>query len=342
LQGLSEAQRFPWDYDGIIAGAPPVHGLIERSLAADVWAHNVMQDDAGKPILDNKAIDLLHRKVIAACDENDGVKDGLIGDPRACTFDVTTLACGSGTGECLSAAQIETVKKVYSGPTEPAGATEFAGQLPGSELVWRSKVVNGAGFAAQGVEGLKYMLFDTPPGPAWNMRDFDIARDYKRFGISHAIHAADNPDLRKFKAAGGKLLMYVGWGDRVRPLVNIDYYETVERVMGGQDKTQDFMRLFVIPGMGHCFGGDGPDVVDYLSALETWVEQGQAPQTLIAAKVKPSATKPGDFSYWVKAFPRDPKDIAFTRPVYPYPLQTKYKGTGDPTKAENFEPVGPK
>jgi feruloyl esterase len=340
VQALTEAQRFPWDYDGIIAGAAPIRGLAEQSLAADVWTSIVSSDGNGKPILSMKDIALLHRKVVGKCDLNDGVKDGLIGDPRRCKFDPSELACsGSNTGGCLSQQKIEVVQKIYRGPTAPPGVAGFAGQVLGSELGWGRAVVNGAGFADQGLEGLRYLLFDTAPGPQWTAKDFDLARDYQRFGISHAIMAADNPDLRKFKRTGAKLLMYVGWADRGRAPVNVDYYETVERVMGGKANTQDFFRLFAIPGMGHCFGGEGPDKVDYLSALEAWVEQGKAPDVLIAEKLKPQPK--GDYAYLLTGFPDKPEDIAFTRPIYPYPLETQYKGSGDPDKAENFEPAAP-
>jgi feruloyl esterase len=188
---------------------------------------------------------------------------------------------------------------------------------------------------------MRYLFLDPAPGPGWTPKDFDIARDYKRLGYTEAIHAAANPDLRPFKAAGGKLIQYVGWEDRGRAPLTADYYETVERVMGGRAGTQDFYRLFVLPGVGHCFGGEGPDTVDYLGALEAWVERGQAPDVLIAAKMKPPAQK-GDFSYLLEDFPLDPAQVVFTRPVYPYPIEAHYRGHGDPAKAENFRPVQPR
>jgi feruloyl esterase len=341
LQAMSEVQRFPWDFDGVIAGAVPLHGLTTRSTLADLWTYTISQDAAGKPILTMADIELLHRAVVARCDMNDGVKDGIIGDPRACKFDPGEVACGPAkTGGCLTPEKLDVVRKIYSGPTSPDGVKGFAGQVLGSELDWPQTVINGVHYVTYATEAMRYLFLDPAPGPAWTRKDFDITRDYKRLGVTEAIHAAQNPDLRTFKAAGGKLIMYVGWEDRGRALLMADYYETVERVMGGQAQTQDFARFFALPGVGHCFGGEGADKVDYLTALEDWVERGKAPDRLIAAKLK-APEKPGDFTYLVEDFPPDPQQVVFTRPLYPYPAQARYSGHGDPTKAESFRPVTP-
>jgi feruloyl esterase len=342
LMAMSEVQRFPYDFDGVIAGAFPVRGLTARSTLADLWTYSISQDADGKPILTMADIELVHRKVVELCDLNDGVKDGVIGDPRACRFDVAALTCGKApAGQCLTPLKVDVVRKIYSGPTSPEGAKGFGGQVVGSELDWPQTVIDGVHYVTYATEAMRYLFLDPAPGPAWTIKDLDITRDYKRLGFTEAIHGVTNPDLRPFKAAGGKLIMYVGWEDRGRALLDVDYYETVERVMGGRAQTQDFARLFVLPGVGHCFGGEGADNVDYLTALEDWVETGRAPEVLIASKMKPPAQK-GDFTYLTKDFPPDPAEVIYTRPLYPYPLQARYKGRGDPDKAENFAPAAPK
>jgi feruloyl esterase len=156
--------------------------------------------------------------------------------------------------------------------------------------------------------------------------------------VQESLLNAANPDMRKFKAAGGKLMLYAGWNDTVIPAELVDYYDTVERTMGGRAATQNFFRVFMVPGMNHCTGGEGPFAIDYLSYMEAWVERGQVPDKMIGAHV------PG--LSWGQAFglkfPLDPSTaITFTRPIYPYPLWAKYKGSGDPNKAENFKPFEP-
>jgi len=186
----------------------------------------------------------------------------------------------------------------------------------------------------------RYMVIP-PAGSCWKLSDFDFDRDFQRFnsGIQESLITADNPDLRKFKAAGGKLIFDQGWNDDgAVPRQTIDFYEMVERTMGGRAATQDFCRLFVVPGMRHCSGGDGAFAIDWIKYLDDWVDRGHAPDVMIGAHI-PNLT-------WMQAatlkFPLDPAlKVSFTRPVYPYPMHAKYKGSGDPTKAENFEAVEP-
>jgi feruloyl esterase len=181
----------------------------------------------------------------------------------------------------------------------------------------------------------RYSVFQLDLGPAWRPTDFDFDRDYKRLGAMEVLEPHES-DLRRLKAAGGKLLVYTGWSDSIEGVLNTaDYYEKTERVTGGRTETQDFFRLFVIPGMNHCGGGDGAFAVDYLSYLEVWVEKDHAPDVMIGAHPKSDV-----YADW-DTFPLDPSTVSFTRPIYPYPLLAKYKGSGDPNNAKNFEPVGP-
>jgi feruloyl esterase len=185
----------------------------------------------------------------------------------------------------------------------------------------------------------RYMVIP-PAGSDWKVADFDFDRDYKRFGtgVQESLLNAANPDLRKFKAAGGKLMLYQGWNDHtVAPEKTIDYYQTVQRTMGGRASTESFFRLFMVPGMLHCTGGDGAFAIDYVAYMETWVERAQAPDVMIGAHVEGL----GGAAFWLK-FPLDPATpISFTRPVYPYPRRAKYKGSGDPNDAASFQPVEP-
>jgi hypothetical protein len=348
-QALSEAERFPWDFDGIIAGAPSP--TFSGPMMYYLWGGRVLSG-----VVHEVDLKLVHDKAVAKCDMDDGVKDGVIGDPLHCKFDPGVLACKSGykQGECLTAAQIAAVRKVYSGPTTSKGEKIYTGgPLPGSELNWMNNsareeiagkyccayVDNSGAIARWAGDYFSYIGFMPAPGPSWKISDFDFDRDYKRLRMSESLFgAADNPDLRKFKAAGGKLILYQGGQDQSDiPTDAVDYYETVERLMGGRAGTQDFFRLFLVPGMDHCTGGAGAFAIDYDAYIEAWVEKGQAPDKMIGAHVKGTN--------WLEslllAFPLDPgTPITFTRPVYAYPQQAKYRGSGDPNDAGNFEPVG--
>jgi hypothetical protein len=347
-QGLVEAQRFPWDFDGIIVGAPDMD---EGDLTMrEIWAQRANLDAAGKPILDGAAREILHRAALAQCDMDDGVKDGLIGNPVGCFVDPAKLLCGAGKSkQCLTAAQVEAAKRIYDGPPH-AEEKAVRGALAGSEMNW------DFGTETQYSDSLfKDMIYGARP--SWTTANYDFDRDYKRLGLG-AIYTDTNPDLRHFKAAGGKLLVYQGGTDVTEmPTAIVDYYQTVEKVMGGAEPTQDFFRLFVIPGMNHCGGGEGAYQIDHLTYLENWVEKKQAPNEMTGARVSDSylASLPlpeglaPDASRDVRIaaargrlqFPLDPNiPLTFSRPVYPFPQFARY-ATGDPNLASSFRPVGP-
>lgn len=350
-QGLVESQRFPWDFDGIVAIAPDADSEADVSMR-QVWKFRNLLSAEGKPILAPSDLALLHEAALKACDLSDGVKDGIIGDPIGCRFDPVVLACGAGqTSGCLSPAQIQAVRNVYAGPHTAQGVPiATRGVFPGSELDWEVNEDSSAEVA----EFFKYLLFRPAPGPAWKITDFDFDRDYRRLGLG-AMYTDNNPDLRRFKAAGGKLLVAQGGNDALEiPGAIFDYYETVERTMGGRAATTDFFRVFVVPGMKHCSAGDGAFAVDYLSYLEAWVEQGRAPNVMIGAHVdttyllehsEDTGASAGERIWWSAfrlMFPLDPEiPVTFTRALYPYPMFAKYKGTGDPNDARSFGPVTP-
>jgi hypothetical protein len=363
-EGLVEAQRFPWDYDGIIAGAPDMD---EADLTMrDIWSKRSALDAQGQPILDRNALKVLHDAVLQQCDRDDGVQDGIVGNPLGCRFKPKRLLCKPDeppAGEpraCLTAQQVEAAERIYAGPPHLAGRPNVRGALPGSELLWLDSHAGFLVFKPEYFDGFfKEMIYGASADWGWQTYDFD--RDERRLGLA-ALYTATNPDLRRFKSAGGKLLSYQGGTDVLEmPTAIVDYYETVEKVMGGRQPTQDFFRLFMIPGMNHCWGGAGAYTIDYLSYLEAWVERTEAPDTMIGAHVSdaflasralpdkvvselPADTPPevraSIAAYFLPLPLESTIPVAFTRPMYPYPLYAHYTG-GDPNKAASFRPVQP-
>jgi feruloyl esterase len=338
-QAMWMAQRFPWDFDGIVAGAPDIHWT--ESNMTMLWGNRVLTQHTDTAILTQGDLDILHQAVVARCDHNDGLADGVIGDPRRCDFEPATLQCRAGrTAHCLSAAKIAAVEKIYRGPTSSKGERLFPPYvMKGSERTWLSffwgaenyprAVYNFMG------EAFRYLSFHPDPGPRWKPEDFDFDRDPQRLGVMETLLEPVNPDLRRLQGAGAKLLAYTGWADPAEGVLRtIDLYENAQKIVGSRAATQEFFRLFVIPGMSHCMGGDGADAIDYLSYLEAWVEKNEAPEKLIGAHLQ--GEPPENLR-----FPLDPKEIAFSRPVYPYPIQTRYLGRGDPNAAESFGPGTP-
>jgi feruloyl esterase len=349
-QGMVEAQRFPWDFDGIIALSPDAEDEADLGMRV-IWHMRNFLDENGAPVFDAAELGLLHTAALERCDLTDGVKDGIIGDPLACRFDPSVLACRAGqSSRCLTPRQVAAARNIYAGPMTSAGVRiSSGGMLPGSELGW------GAHAGAWATELFKYALFSPTPGGGWKPSDFDFDEDYKRLGLG-ALYTDGNPDLRKLKAAGGKLLVIQGGNDtQETPGAIVDYYQTVEKTMGGRAATRDFFRLFMIPGMNHCTGGDGAFAVDYLRYLENWMERGKAPDEMVGAHVESSyllglaaghAGSDADRIWWgafaLLDFPLDRAvPVSFTRPIYPYPEMAIYKGSGNANDASNFSSFDP-
>ena len=339
-QGLLEAEMFPTDFDGIIAGAPPLNEIGSGLELAWNVLSNTRKD--GSPILTEPDVRLLHQAVVDACDMNDGVKDGLIGDPRQCKFDIGTLQCGSGkSGQCLSDEKISVARKLYSGPMDSAGhlINHQGGVALGSELNWLGDYVATATKPPQYAyfiqEFMRYMAFDPAPGPAWTLSQLNYDRDPQRTGDSEMLFSATSPDLRDYKAHGGKLISYQGWADTsVVPFGTVDYYEEVTRLMGGPQNTQDFYRFFTIPGGRHCSSdGAGAEAVNWIEVMERWVEKGEAPTQALGHHYNWPSPVARALHY-----PLDPNMVAFTRPIYLYPDVAHYTGHGDPKDAANYTP----
>ncbi|HEX6998862.1 MAG TPA: tannase/feruloyl esterase family alpha/beta hydrolase [Gammaproteobacteria bacterium] len=328
-QGLIEAQRYPEDFDGIVANAPWVDqtGFTVGAL----WNQRALEG-AG---LTAKHLALVAERVMAKCDVVDGLEDGLIDDPRNCSFDVATEVpiCpeGSQSAACLTPEQAAAIQKVYDGPR--AGDRQiFPGFMLGSEAVapgffggepmsgWMNLIVPAqpgakpADFALAEAT-LRYLVFD-PPRPDYDYHDFDFERDLPLLERWGRLADATDTDLQPFRARGGKLIMTYGWADAIlQPLMGVEYYE---RAAAQNADATEFMRLFMVPGMAHCAGGVGPDQNDAVTAIIDWVEQGVAPDRLIAKKIVDGET-------------------VRSRPLCPYPQVARYRGEGSIDDAASFE-----
>ncbi|HLH01080.1 MAG TPA: DUF6351 family protein [Bryobacteraceae bacterium] len=309
-QALKEAQKFPGDFDGIVAGAPGNDWTGRATYS--MWVAQAMHKDEARYIPPEKYT-VIHRAVLDACDSLDGVKDGLIADPTRCHFDPKTVECKNGDGpECLTAPQVEAARKIYSGAINPRTNQQiFPGLEPGSELRW--EVLAGPRAFAIGDDFFKFVVFKDPK---WDYKklnfDSDIALAEQ---IDNGLIDAKDPNLKPFFGHGGKLIQYHGWSDwQISPLNSVHYYEAVAETAGSKSKIQDSYRLFMVPGMGHCGGGEGPNRFDMVGALDEWIEHGQAPERIIAST----------------------PDRKTTRPLCPYPQIAKYKGSGSTDAAENF------
>jgi feruloyl esterase len=302
---------FPDDYDGIIAGAPA------NRTAISLWIADAVLKDPASYIPPAK-YPIVHQAAINACDSKDGLKDGLIDDPRKCDFDPKVLLCKAGDGaECLTAPQVKAAKQIYSPAINPRTGKElFSSLVPGTELGWGVQA-QGPEPSANIYDQYRYVVFKDAN---WDWKTFNFDTDVARGDRpENLIMNATDPNMKAFFAHGGKLLLYHGWSDPNVPTLNtIKYYSSVVAAMGGEAKASNNVRLFLEPGMGHCGGGEGPNVFDKVSPLEKWVENGKAPERLEASH---SANGKVDR----------------TRPLCAYPQVAKYKGTGSIDEAANFE-----
>ena len=316
-QGLISAQRFPEDFDGVIAGAPA--GVSPGGGLHLIWSALANQSVDGSSILSEADVELLHGRVLDSCDEVDGVRDGIIADPRRCEFEPDSLVCsGRKRDGCFSEEQVRVIKNIYSGAIDSEGRPAYrAVPMPGSEPHWVPAYVNDNGppiYYLFGGDFFRYLAFDEDPGPTWNPEDFDMQRDLPRLRFMRMLNNAANPDLNAFSASGGKLILFQGWSDEsVPPLSIVDYFELAQRTMGGGKAMDELVRLYMLPGVAHCGGGEGPDSVDFLTMLERWVEQGVAPGRAVASKLK-SVSSGTYFPY-----PLEPSNVAFQWSIAPYP-----------------------
>jgi hypothetical protein len=329
-EGLQLAQRYPADFDGIVAGAPAADW--SPLLEFQAWLARVNTAADGTPILTTAKLPALHNAVLAACDRLDGLTDGQLDDPRACRFDPAALTCaGPDTPACLTAAQVAATRRLYSPPTDPRGLLLYpGGELKGSELSWAGWIIGvpetgGVSFARSLADNyLRYLGY--PIGaPASTVDTFAFTkREFDRLTPVGVRYNAMNPDLSAFQRRGGKLVLWHGWADEaIPPAGTLDYYQRLTQRSGGLARTQDWARLFMVPSIYHCSGGTTLTEFDPLRELVAWVERGTAPTRVTATGRDTAGT------------------VTRTRPVFPYPQRAVYDGSGSVDDAANFRPAPP-
>lgn len=321
-EAMKEAQRYPEDFDGIVAGAPA--NYIASGFLRFAWQEAANRGTRGAPILTKSAGETLHAAVMAACDGLDGLVDGQIDRPRACTFDPARIACPGGgaeqPGKCISAAQIATARAFYSGPVDAAGRHLWLGGLAyGSELTWAT---SGRVAAVEGY--FSDMLYGAKRPQGVRLADIQFTTATLREVMALGAHYdAYDPDIRRFRDRGGRMIVWEGAADpSAGPNATLNYYQTVRDTLGGLDRTRETMRTFILPGVYHCRGGYMPYEANFLGAIVTWVETGKAPDAIVAAAAKPDGG-------------------VRTRPIPAYPDIARYRGSGSMDDAANFDIVPP-
>jgi pimeloyl-ACP methyl ester carboxylesterase len=336
-EALMAAQRYPKDYNGIVAGAPAAHFQIQNSVfhGWSVVSNSTTGTSAGNAILYQDKIAVLHKAVVAACADT---PDGLISDPRACNFDPASIQCAPGatdTSQCLTAAEASAAGKIYGGPLDATTRERMQVGRPllGSEVNWPGVEAPGSGtstgapvpvaggvFSYSIVTGAYNLIFSgNPPRPTVDTFGYTDASFYSTYlSANHPLYDATNPDLSAFQKAGGKLILWHGWADQhISPKYTIAYYEALQNQMG-TSTVDAFARLYLLPGVGHCGGGEGLPNIDLVSQVTGWVEQGSAPAGVTTYRTDSTGA------------------ATVSRPVYPYPAVAQYKGSGDYKDAANW------
>jgi len=324
-EGLTEAAWAPGDFDGIVAGDPAFPGRL--GAIANPWdAQHLLRAD-GSPVIPADKLLVLHKAVLAACDGLDGVKDGIIMDPRACHFRVESIQCpGGGAGaDCLSAEQVAAAKAVYDGPRDSQGQRLFpGGSMFGAEDSWGTTPQAHS----LGIDAERFLEFWPNPPLAYTYRDFNWDADPPKIRAALAeydpVPPGEAPNLAAFEQRGGKLILYHGWADGgVSPINTLDYYSQVAVRQGGMAKMRAWFRLFMVPGMHHCRGGDAPNTFDFMPAIMAWVEKGVAPDGVVATQKDAAGA------------------VVRQRPLYAYPEHAAYNGAGDLNQAASWHEVMP-
>jgi feruloyl esterase len=327
-EALMEAQKYPADYDGIVAGAPA--NAFTRVSAGFLWNELALNETPQSQIPQSK-LAAIQKAALAKCDALDGVKDGIINDPASCHFDPSALLCKNDDGpECLTKPQLTALRKIYSGPIDPKTRKPIYPGFPaGDEALpqnWDLWIIGSKSYQALFANQVfgSFLLND----PHWNFRTVDFARDTMRADkeIGPLLNSND-PDLSAFAARGGKLILFQGWADAaITPFGTIQYYRDIQRKMGMQEARR-FVRLFMAPGMMHCSGGPGPDNFDPVAAVDQWRQKYEAPESIPAAKYAASAPASAG---------APPGEALSTRPLCAYPRVAHWTGNGSSDKAENY------
>jgi hypothetical protein len=330
---LMEAQRFPGDFDGLMASAP-VYDYTGRNTIAAAWFAQAITDSHGGSVLNVEVAETIRKSVLEHCGAQAGIDEGLVTDPPSCNWQPEMIACtpGKSGSDCLNAKQVAAVRRLMTPATNSKREVLYAyPYIPGTETMWAGW--NYFGTPRPGItprlanlelpgQHMRYLADERIREHA-DALHFDFDHDPATLGRSRRIYDATSFDLRAFKEHSGKLLLWHGWADgAIMATSSIGYYEGVMKFMGGRKQTEDFFRLFLVPGVHHSGGGPGFTEFDSMTALENWVEKGQAPDKLIAGRLSNGI-------------------VVRTRPVFPYPILARYSGKGDPKRADSFVPVDP-
>ena len=347
-EALMEALRYPQDFDGIIAGAPAMLFQVQNTLHHGWLARSNTGAD-GKSILLSSKLPALHEAVLLACDATDGLADGLISQPALCAFDPASLTCaGAEDDTCLTPDQVAVVKAIYDGPRDPSGVALTPGQaLYGSELTWQGVFVpDDAGmppFSAMIAEPVLENLAFDPPRPKMRLSDLEFSTaTLEALRARHPQIDATSPDLSAFEKAGGKLILWHGLADpHIAPATTLTLHKAMIATLGAET-VQGFERLYLLPGGGHCGGGQGPSALDVLTPMIAWVEEGQAPGAILTSSTEEASSfgQPDGAAPRGERMPARDLGVAplpqMTRPVYPWPATAAYTGQGDWTDAANW------
>ena len=331
---LLQAQRFPADFDGLIPAAALYEPTRSWNIGA-AWFAQAVDDGHGGSVLNKETVETIHRSVLAQCSAQSGVDEGIVTDPLTCAWKPEVLACRSSAnaGSCLTTRQIDAVNRLMTPPHDSKGVVLYPyAYVAGTEINWSpwnymvSHLVDGSTpepFNYQGSTLYQRYLDDPTERTGVTALTFNFDRDPATLQRAEKIYDATSYDLRAFKARGGKILMWHGMADGAIPFTSsIAYYQNVEKLIGGREATQEFFRLFLIPGVLHCGGGPGPFEFDPLTALDTWVETGKAPDLLIAHHSTNGS-------------------VDRSRPIYPYPTIARYVGHGNPMQMESYRAFEP-
>lgn len=353
-EALIEAQRYPDDFDGIIAGAPALNFQVQKTLYHG-WMARSNRGADGKPILLASRLPLLHKAVLEQCDLLDGQIDGLVADPRICHFDPAALQCKASAdpATCLSAEEVATVRRFYEGPKDAVRGERLTlgGPQPGSELAWAGVFVPVSAdqivySEKAALEAIRNVVFEKNPPASFDLNA--LAFDEKTFDQLrplHALYDATNPDLSPFASRGGKLILWHGWADpNVSPLNTLAYHEALEAEMG-KTRTEAFSRLYMLPGVYHCGGGEGPSLVDLLTPVMAWVEKSRAPDAIVVRQAGPDKAgnrqRPLAQSLPASMVKENVGNRGRTRKVFPYPFMAEYDHKGYAKNANSYQRAQP-
>lgn len=345
-QGLIEAQRYPDDFDGVAAGSPGILTTAEEA-SFHLWNYQADRRADGTNILMPEKLKLLHGAVVAQCDTLSGVKDGLLEDPSACHFNPASMKCradSTDTSSCFTADEVTAIQKLYDGAHDDQGTYFYFGLNRASEELWPLPKTPTAEPSAATTHALQLAYIILPEVTPDLYSDFHrvtfTKAGFERASVRSPLYNAGNTDLRTFAARGGKLILWHGLSDpQIPAAATIAYYQGVQKFMG-KEATDGFLRAFMLPGVGHCGGGDGYTEIDVLSALMAWVELKQAPTQIISGKTN-ERTRPITPQATYQPMPDKPfampePKLTATRPVYPYPYIALYTGKGHPSDDANY------